>query len=96
VPGRPRSCRRQLTSRGDRAAGIRYPVALARAAWECCVTVPLGVACQDEAGRLWDCAWLLRCPIGRSNGGVEVRFGVILHKAWVAAGPGPVRGRSQS
>jgi hypothetical protein len=35
-------------------AGIRYPVALTRAAWERCVRVPPGVACQDEAPRLWD------------------------------------------
>jgi hypothetical protein len=37
-----------------REAGIRWPVALTRAAWERCVSVPPGVACQDEAGRLWD------------------------------------------
>jgi hypothetical protein len=41
-------------------AGIRYPVALTRAAWERCVAVPPGVARQDEAGRLWDVVWLLR------------------------------------
>jgi hypothetical protein len=58
-----------------REAGIRYPVALTAAAWERCVAVPPGVACQDEAGRLWDVLWLLRCAIGRSNG-TEVRFGV--------------------
>jgi hypothetical protein len=40
-----------------REAGIRYPVALTRAAWERCVTVPPGVLCQDEAGRLWDVTW---------------------------------------
>jgi transposase len=81
-PSRPRGCRQQLTSPRAREAGIRYPVAPARAAWERCVTVPLGAACQDEAGRLWECVWLLRCAIGRSNGGVEVRFGVILRKVW--------------
>ena len=59
-----------------REAGITYPVALTRAAWERCVTVPPGVECQDEAGRLWDVLWLLRCTIGRSEGGPEVRFGV--------------------
>jgi hypothetical protein len=37
-----------------REAGIRYPVALTRAAWERCVAIPPGVVCQDEAGRLWD------------------------------------------
>src|SRR5262245_44575656 len=60
-----------------REAGIRYPVALTRSAWERCVTVPPGVACQDEAGRLWDVLWLLRCAARGSNGGAgEVRFGV--------------------
>ena len=59
-----------------REAGIRYPVALTRAAWERCVTVPPGVACQDEAGRLWDVVWLLRWAIGRSDGGPGVRFAV--------------------
>lgn len=43
-----------------REAGIRFPVALTRAAWERCVTVPPGVECQDEAGRLWDVLWVLR------------------------------------
>jgi hypothetical protein len=40
-----------------REAGIRYPVALTRAAWEKCVTVPPGVLYQDESGRLWDVVW---------------------------------------
>ncbi len=35
-----------------REAGITYPVALTSAAWGRCVTVPPGVECQDEAGRL--------------------------------------------
>jgi hypothetical protein len=59
-----------------REAGIRYPVALTAAAWARCVTVPPGVECQDEAGRLWDVVYLLRLSIGRSAGGPEVRFGV--------------------
>jgi hypothetical protein len=59
-----------------REAGIRWPVALTAAVWERCVTVPSGVDCQDEVGRLWDVLWLLRCTIGRSDGGSEVRFGV--------------------
>lgn len=58
-----------------REAGIRYPVALTRAAWDRCVSVPPGVACQDEAGRLWDVVWLLRCAARQCDGG-EVRFGV--------------------
>jgi hypothetical protein len=57
-------------------AGIKYPTALTRAAWERCVAVPPGVFCQDEAGRLWDVLFLLRCAIGRSAGGPLVRFGV--------------------
>ena len=44
-------------------AGIRYPVALTRAVWERCVSVPPGVICQDEPGRLWDVIWMLRCSI---------------------------------
>jgi hypothetical protein len=57
-------------------AGIRYPVALTAAVWERCVTVPPGVECQDEAGRLWDVLWMLLLAIRRSDGGPEVRFGV--------------------
>jgi hypothetical protein len=59
-----------------REVGITYPVALTRAAWGRCVTVPPGVECQDEAGRLWDVLFLLACAIRRSDGGPEVRFGV--------------------
>ena len=56
-------------------AGIRFPVALTRAAWEQCVTIPPGVVCQDEAGPLWDVLFLLACAV-RGGGGSEVRFGV--------------------
>ena len=64
-------------SHAAREAGLRYPVALTRAAWERCVAVPPGVLCQDEAGRLWDVLWLLRCAIRGSTGSArEVRFGV--------------------
>jgi len=52
-----------------REAGFRVPVALTRAAWERCVAVPPGVACQDEV------LFLLDCAIGRQGGRV-VRFGV--------------------
>ena len=58
-----------------REAGIRWPVAITRAAWERCVSVPPGVACQDEAGRLWDVLFLLALAARRSDG-AEVRFGV--------------------
>jgi hypothetical protein len=63
-------------SAAAREAGIGYPVALTAAAWERCVTVPPGVALQDEAGRLWDVLWLLRCAASRGDGGAELRFGV--------------------
>jgi hypothetical protein len=52
-------------------------VALTCAAWERCVRVPPGVACQDEAGRLWDVLALLRWAIrGTDSSAREVRFGV--------------------
>ncbi len=46
-------------------AGIRFPVFLTRAVYDQFVTVPPGVSCQDEAGRLWDVVWMLRCAIGK-------------------------------
>ena len=56
-------------------AGIRWPVALTSAVWERCVAVPPGVVCQDEAGRLWDVLWMLRCAIARQDGRV-IHFAV--------------------
>jgi len=56
-------------------AGIRFPVALTAAVWALCVTVPPGVRCQDEAGRLWDVLWLLRLAIFGKDA-QEVRFAV--------------------
>jgi hypothetical protein len=47
-------------SQAAKEAGIRYPVALTWAVWERCVTVPPGVHCQDEGGRLCDLLYLLR------------------------------------
>ena len=41
------------------------------------MTVPPGVLCQDEAGRLWDVVWLLCCAVAwLDNDASEVRFGV--------------------
>jgi hypothetical protein len=57
-------------------AGFRFPVALTRAVWERCVTVPAGVHSQDEAGRLWDILWMLHVAIKQGKGGPEVRFAV--------------------
>ena len=53
-----------------REAGIRYPVALTAAVWARCVAVPEGVACQDEACRLWDVVWMLRVGVQRQGGRV--------------------------
>ena len=58
-------------------AGFKYPVALTCAVWERCVVVPPGVACQDEAGRLWDLLTMLRYAVRGQRGlGPEVRFAV--------------------
>jgi hypothetical protein len=60
-----------------REASIRWPVALTVAVWAKCVAVRPGVLCQDEAGRLWDIVWMLRCAIrGSHDGARELRFGV--------------------
>lgn len=58
-----------------REAGIKFPVALTRAVWAAYVKVPAGVACQDEAGRLWDVLWMLRNAVARTAGS-EVRYTV--------------------
>ena len=51
-----------------REAGFRYPVALTAAAWTQCVEVPRGLEGeQDEAGRLWDVLWMLRCAVRGSG-----------------------------
>ena len=59
-----------------REAGIRYPVAVTSSVWQRCVAVPPGVACQDEAGRLWDVLWLVACAVRKGDAGPQVRFGV--------------------
>jgi hypothetical protein len=78
-----------------REAGIRYPVALTAAVWERCVAVPPGLVCQDEAGRLWDVLWLLRCAVrGQCGSGPEVRFAVHVRNTNRAGTPPlvPLRG----
>jgi len=52
-------------------AGIQFPVFITRNVFETCVSVPAGVSCQDEAGRLWDIVWMLRFAILRARPGVE-------------------------
>ena len=54
-----------------REAGIRFPVFLTRTVFDAYVTVPPKVTCQDEAGRLWDIVWMLRCAIQRSGAAGE-------------------------
>jgi hypothetical protein len=54
-----------------REAGIRFPVFLTRAVFDAYVTVPSKVTCQDEAGRLWDIVWMLRCAIQRGGGACD-------------------------
>jgi len=48
-------------------AGIRFPVFLTRAVFDSFVSVPPGVAGQDEAGRLWDIVWMLRFAIRKAQ-----------------------------
>ena len=64
-----------------REAGIKYPVALTRAVWESCVSVPKAARCQDEAGRLWDVVWMLavalRAGKTREGYGVETVGGMM-------------------
>ena len=51
-------------------AGIKFPVFLTRSVFDSFVTVPPGVTCQDEAGRLWDIVWMLRMAMLRARPGV--------------------------
>jgi hypothetical protein len=48
-------------------AGILFPVFLTRAVYDAYVTVPPGVAGQDEAGRLWDILHMLRFAIYKAQ-----------------------------
>jgi hypothetical protein len=80
-----------------REAGIRFPVAITRAAWADYVTfLPEDGADQDEAGRLWDVLWMLRCAISLSAGGPELTFRLHVAKAdrgnWKANEAPPERG----
>ena len=58
-------------SRTAQEAGIRFPVFLTRAVYDAYVTVPPGVAGQDEAGRLWDVLTMARFAILRSRPGCD-------------------------
>ena len=52
-------------------AGIKFPMFLTRAVFENYVAVPEGVTGQDEAGRCWDLAWMVRFGILRARPGVD-------------------------
>lgn len=56
-----------------REAGIRFPVAMTASVYSEYVKVPEGVACQDEAGRLWDILYMFAQNARRSSGR-EIRF----------------------
>jgi hypothetical protein len=58
------------------APEARFRRDLTRAVWERCVTVPPGVLCQDEPGRLWDVLTMLCFAIRRQDGGSVVVFAV--------------------
>lgn len=65
-----------------RETGIRFPVALTQAAWTDCVAWSEDDTRrkrwpQDEAGRLWDVVWMLRCAIRASAGGTRIAFSVL-------------------
>ena len=60
--------------------------------FERCVSLPEGVACQDEAGRLWDLLWTLRLAIGRSPGGESLAYTVLVRND--DAAPRPVQLRA--
>lgn len=60
-----------------REAGIKFPVAISRAVFEDCVAWSTEDSerkrtSQDEAGRLWDVVWMLKCSLGR--GGSLLRY----------------------
>ncbi len=59
-----------------REVGFKFPVALTRTVWASCVAVSPGIACQDEAGRLWDVLFMLRLAIARCRGRAAVGFAV--------------------
>lgn len=64
-------------TRTAREAGLTFPVAVTRAVWEDVVAWSeednrRKGAVQDEAGRLWDLAWMLRAAIRRAPAGDRV------------------------
>lgn len=85
-------------------AGIKFPVAISRAAFGECVALPERYhGFQDERGRLWDVISMLRFSLCRASGD-RVDFSVLvrgitkqlrddqraprLHRLWASCGPG--------
>lgn len=62
-------------TRTAREAGITFPVAITREAWDDAVAWDkTNGAIQDEAGRLWDVVWMLRAAIRSGQHGQVVRY----------------------
>jgi len=60
-------------------AGLRFPTAITATAWSEYVAVPDGVTGQDERGRLWDIAWMLRFAIAKQKlDGPEILFELLV------------------
>ena len=56
-----------------REAGLKFPVYLTRTVWESYVTVPEGVRCQDEKGRIWDIVLCCAAPLVNIKAKADVR-----------------------
>lgn len=58
-----------------REAGIKHPTAVTREVWELYVALSPAAAeaGNDEAGRLWDILWMLRCA-AKNNASDELEF----------------------
>ena len=56
-----------------REAGLKFPVYLTRTIWKSYVTVPEGVRCQDEKGRIWDIVLCCAAPLVNIKAKADVR-----------------------
>lgn len=60
-------------------AGFRYPVAITASVWAKYVSVPEGVACQDEEGRLWDVLNMLLFAIRNNADVCQIMFSLYVN-----------------
>lgn len=51
-----------------REVGIKYPVALTRAAWAACINLPAGLFRVEEALRLQEVIWMYRAAAASASG----------------------------